>query len=367
MPGDALYAVKTGAENVQMGLTFGDKGKASLSINLAERRIEEMASETRRGQETQELGSRVAHELDKAVDAMARAIDKADADDVKELSRHLAESSLRGQLTLDALTGSSEAANKESLKEALNVLRRSKLIADVSYENPSFLDTRPSVLDETLEDGQFKISGTLTKAEGTAWQIDGLTLNDVQYSGIMPPANKRVRTEGVTRSGRTYVVKVETDEDVSGEVSIEGAFHGTGDGGSVWYVGGIQVTVPKTITPPAEGDELRLRRPSESSNEGFSQMEARQDEKAGVEYEGRLSGVDVNARTITVGKAGTNIKVNVSQATIRTEEKRALTFSQLQASLGRDVEVRGLYSKNGVLYAGEVRVETGGHENEKGD
>ena len=360
-PGDTLYAVKTGSENVQLALTFGSKGKADLRLKLAQRRVDEIASEAAHGEDAGTLSSNVALELDKAIGAMANL----KGDQIKDFTRRLAESSLHGQLTLDALTGSSEPANKQSLQKALDVLRRGKLIADVSYENPSFLSTRPSVSDDSLEDGEFKISGTLTKVDGSTWQIDGLTLHNVHYSGSLPPVDGRVVTEGVTHAGQTFVVKAESDKDTSKEVSIQGTFKGTAEGGSVWNVGGIQVAVPKSISPPSEGDELHLRRPSTDSTDGFAQVETKQSEDSGVEYEGRLSAVDAHARTITVTKSGTHIKVNVSGALIRTEDDRELTLAQLQASVGSEVEIKGLYRKDGVLCA--VRVEVEGVDGAEGN
>ena len=353
-PGDTLYAVKTGAENVQLALTFGSKDKADLRLKLSQRRVDEMAAEASDGHDTGTLSSTVALELDKAIGAMANS----KGNEIKDFTKRLAESSLHSQLTLDALTASSKPANKKSLQEALDALRRGKLIADVSYENPSFLSTGPSVRDTSLEDGEFKISGTLTKVDGTTWQIDGLTLNNVHYAGSLPTVDSRVQTEGVTHAGQTYVVNTQTEKSTPDEASIQGTFKGTTEGGSVWNVGGIQVAVPKTITPPSEGDQLHLRRSASGGSDGFSQVEATQSEKVGVAYDGKLSEVDANARTITVSRAGTHIRVNVTGATIHTDEKRALTLAQLQASVGSDVEVKGLYRKDGALYAADVRVDS---------
>jgi hypothetical protein len=253
---------------------------------------------------------------------------------------------------------STKPANKESIQKALDALRRGKVIADVSFDNPSFIDTRPSVRDGSLESGQFKIAGTVTETAGETWQIDGLTLNNVQYPGDAPPVNSPVVTEGITRAGKTYVVKVEPEGDASAGVSIQGTFEGTGEGGSVWYIGGIPVAVPKSVTPPSTGDETHLRRPAQSAADTAPQVEAKPSEKLGVEYDGRLSAVDANGLTITVTKAGTHISPNISLAQIRTEDGRTLTAALLRTNVVRDVKLKGLYRKNGVVYATEVRVES---------
>jgi hypothetical protein len=353
LPGNALYPVKTGAENAQLALTFGDAAKADLLLKFAQRRVDEMASEAARGNDTAKLGTSTASELDKALGSMTNA----KADQVKGFARRLAESSLHSQLTLDASIKSSKPANKESIQKALDVLRRGKVIADVSFDNPSFLDTKPSVLDASLDDGQFKITGTVTETAGTTWQIDGVTLNNVQYPGNTPPVNSPVVTEGITHAGKTYVVKVEPETDASAGVSIQGTFEGTGDGGSVWYIGGIPVTVPKSITPPSKGDETHLRRSAQSAADSAPQVETKPSETMGVEYDGKLSAVDATGTTITVTKAGTLISPNISGAQIRTEDNRTLTVAQLRASLGQEVRVKGLYRKNGAVYATEVSVE----------
>jgi hypothetical protein len=354
LPGDALYPIKTGAESVQLALTFGDESKANLLLTFAQRRVDEMASEAGRGSDTVTLESRVASELDKAITSMTGS----ESAKVKDFARRLAESSLHSQLTLDASMKSTKPANKESIQKALDALRRGKVIADVSFDNPSFIDTRPSVRDGSLESGQFKIAGTVTETAGETWQIDGLTLNNVQYPGDAPPVNSPVVTEGITRAGKTYVVKVEPEGDASAGVSIQGTFEGTGEGGSVWYIGGIPVAVPKSVTPPSTGDETHLRRPAQSAADTAPQVEAKPSEKLGVEYDGRLSAVDANGLTITVTKAGTHISPNISLAQIRTEDGRTLTAALLRTNVGRDVKLKGLYRKNGVVYATEVRVES---------
>lgn len=354
LPGDALYPIKTGAESVQLALTFADESKADLLLKFAQRRVDEMASEASRGNDTVTLEGRVASELDRAI----TSITGSESTKVKDFARRLAESSLHNQLTLDASMKSAKPANKESLQKALDVLRRGKVIADVSFDNPSFLDTKPSVRDGSLEAGQFKIAGTVTETAGETWQIDGLTLNNVQYPGDTPSVNSPVVTEGITHAGKTYVVKVEKEGDASAGVSIQGTFEGTGEGGSVWYIGGIPVEVPKSVTPPSTGDETHLRRPAQSTADTTPQVEAKPSEKLGVEYGGKLSGVDANGLTITVTKAGTRISPNISLAQIRTEDNRILTVAQLRTSVGRDIKVRGLYRKNGIVYATEVRVES---------
>ncbi len=356
LPGDALYRVKTASENVQLALTFDHHDKADLRLRLAGRRVNEIASQANRGDAPlTSSAERVAEQLDRAL----RGLDNSQEKETRDFLRRLSEASIHDQITLDSLAASSSPANKPSLQKVIDVLRRGQLIADVSYENPSFLDSSPSVTDADLEDGQFKIDGTIGSTDGETWKIDGLTLDHVSYAGNSPSANSRVRTEGLTRNGKTYITKVEGDEDNTAEVTIKGKFKGSTDGGAVWNVGGIAVTVEQGTSEPSQGDELHMRRPPESDKAGFSQVEARHPVEAGVDFDGKLAAVDANVRTITVVRAGTQIKVNTAGAIIRTENKRPVTFSQLQSSVGKDMSIKGLSRKGGVLYAVELIVDGG--------
>jgi hypothetical protein len=355
LPGDPLYLVKTGAENVQIALTLDRENRADLRLRLVRRRVEEMASQTGRGDAPQmSAADRVATQLDKAL----QGLDRAEPSETKDFMRRFSEASLHDQLTLDAAAVISPSS-KQSLQKVIDVLRRGKLIADVSYDNPSFIDSRPSVTDKDLEEGQFKIAGMLTSADAGTWKIDGITLDSVRYAGGVPPVNSRVRTEGVTRNGKVYLTKVESDEDDAAEVTIEGTFNGSTEGGSVWNVGGIKVTVPQGTSVPAPGDELHLRHPARSDQTGFSEVEANRPETTRVQFDGELTTVDTSTRTITISRAGTHLKVDTTGAVVRTANGRPVPLSQLQSSVGQDVQAKGLYRKDGILYATEVRVDAG--------
>jgi hypothetical protein len=357
LPGDPLYPVKTGSEHVRLALTVDRQDKANLHLMLARRRVDEIASGAHRGDALQTTAAeRVAKQLDQALHQIA----KSEAGETRDFMRRLSEESLHGQLTLDSLNTSSGPAAKPALQQVLDVLRRGKLIADVSYDNPSFMDSLPSVTDADLEEGHFKIAGTLTSTDGGRWKIDGLTLDQVDYSGDLPPVDTRVRTEGLTRNGKIYVTSVERDGDNTDEATIQGTFKGSVDGGSVWYVGGIAVSVPKGTNTPSTGDELHLRRPQESDKPGFSQVEAWRPDETRVVFSGELTAVDTNAKTITVVRAGTQIRVNIAGTVMRTDNKRPVTLSQLQSSLGNDLEIRGLSRKGNTLYATELIMDGGG-------
>ena len=362
LPGDALYPVKTGSESIHLALTFASQSKANLHLTYAQRRVEELAAQAEMGKfPGGNADVRIAEQLDGALSEMANS----DEDDVKDFMRHLSEASLHDQLTLNSLAASG-SENSQQLQNAIGVLRRSKLIADAAYDNHAFLEARPSVTDEDLENGYFKISGTFTSAEDSTWQIDGMQLSNVNYAGQTPPANTWIKAEGLNTGGKVFVTSVTQEQMPAGQPTIEGKFNGTGEDGTVWYVGGIPVAVPESVSPPSEGDDLRLQRDAESDSRAFSHVQSDDSELEGVDFEGTLSDVDINVGTITISKAGSAITVHTADANIRGEDRQTLTLSQLQSSIGKDVEARGLYRKDGQLRAGEIRVEYG-ERGEEGD
>jgi len=363
LPGETLYPVKTGVEKLQLTLTFDQESKASRHLTMAQRRVDEAAAQASRENDfNTSAATRVAAQLDTAL----REIEKSEPEAAKDMMRRLAESSVHNELILDELTTAVPDTAQSALRETADIVRRGKLIAEVSYDNPDFLDSRPSVKDKELEEGRFKLSGILTSVDGDAWKIDGVTLRDVRYKGTLPPLNSSVKVEGLNKNGRVFITRIEREESSKSEVSVEGRFKGTSDDGKVWNVGGISVEVAGG-NPPEEGDELRLQGTSEEGRVSVSATETRQIEELGIELEGTLSAVDAGNNVISVKRAGTVFKVNVSGASLRTDERRSLTVSDLRRYTGRDVEVDGLYKKEGTLFAKAVRVEDDDDDREGGD
>jgi hypothetical protein len=182
----------------------------------------------------------------------------------------------------------------------------------------------------------------------------------------VPPLNSWVKTEGLNKNGRVFITKIEREETPKGETSVEGRFKGTSDDGKVWNVGGIPIQVSGG-TPPEKGHELRLQGISQEGGLSVSQTETRQAEDIGIEIEGTLSGIDTGDNSISVRRAGRVTKVYVSGASLRTDERRSLTISDMRRYTGREVEVEGLYKKDGVLYAKVVRVEDDDDDEHDGD
>jgi hypothetical protein len=193
-----------------------------------------------------------------------------------------------------------------------------------------------------------------------------MKLSNVSYPGQTPAANSWVRAEGLSTGDKVFVISVTQEAAPGAQATIEGVFNGTGEGGSVWYVGGVPVEVGQSATPPSEGDELKLERNGETDSTAFSHVESDDSEGVGVDFEGTLSAVDASAGTITLSKAGSTITVHTAGSQIRTQDKQSLTLSQLQSSIGKGVEARGLYRKDGQLRATEIRVEYG-QRGEEGD
>jgi len=353
VPGDALYPVKTGVESVQLALTPGHEAKASLHLKLAERRVDEAAREakTEHGPSAA-LPTSVGHQLDAAIGE----IGKADPQKVKSFMRQLEDSTLRGELTV---AGVASGKSSPVLSETTAVLQRGRLIAEVSYDNPAFMGTSPSVLDNSLEAGRFEVVGTLTGADSHSWKIDGMALGNVDYSGTPPPVDSPVKAEGIIRDGKTFITSVQSEDNASDEVTIEGVVKGSD--GSV-TVGGIPVTVASGPSLPQAGNKARLSGTAKDGKVNVSRVESKQTEDIGVEFEGTLTSVDLSGQTILAKRAGTQVKVNVSQAQTGTQDGQSLTLAQLQSAIGQGVQIDGLRQQNGILYAKQLLVDTHGKD-----
>jgi hypothetical protein len=298
--------------------------------------------------------------LDEAIEAMH----DVPQENVQSFLGQLSELTLDQQVTLSQLVGAVPEETESALKQALGAARRGNIIARVGYSNAAFLESRPSVWDESLEKGQFEIDGVLLEVEGQTWAVGGLTLQNVIYSREAPSVGTRVRIEGVIRDSKTYIIEVEQENEVKEQVKVEGSFDGTSHDGAVWYVGGIAITAPEDKTPPAPTANVQLQGTVQSGQLAVTQVESEKSEEGKVGLKGTLTGVDTNQKTIKIRAAGAQVSVNVSEGVIKTEEEQVLQLSQLASGVGRKVKVDGLHSREGRLYAGSVYVDLEHEESE---
>ncbi len=354
LPGDILYPLKTGVENLQLVITFDPEAKADLHLKLAEKRINEVVIQSNLSREvnTSALPS-VAKEIDEALEKM----DKMAPGEARTFLGRLSDSTLHQQLALDQLLTAVPQEAQPVLKEMLAITKRGNLIAQVAYNNSAFLNVKPSVKDKSLEEGKFKLDGILLSIDGQDWNIGGVVITNVVSPKEVPPIGSRVKIEGLAKGNEVFISEIEFQEGEPEEkVKIEGRFGGTADG-STWYVGGIAVEKPENVTPPEKGEKIELKGETQSGSLTVTQLEKEEDREEKIELEGILKKVDKSRSLIILSTAGTQVTVNVSEATIRTEDGQSLKLADLESLSGEDVKVESLYKKDGVLYAKKVKVE----------
>ncbi len=354
LPGDTLYPVKTTAEQVQLALTLNHEQKAFLHLKLANRRIDEVAALTERRPEADVAApaQAAAEQLDSSVAEMGRSL----APVTQSFAQRLSSTSFQQQVVLDGLMTTAAPEVQPALQSTIDVLRRSKLIADVTYDNGAFLDAQPSVQDETIEADRFEVTGTLTAVNDQTWHVDGVTLNDVTYAGKPPAANTRVRITGVARDGRVFVTRVDAEQSAAAHVSVTGVFQGASGNGTMWNVGGIMVPVADNGTAPPVGNNLHIKGTDQAGVVNVSQLEVRQSTEKGVQIEGKLSRVDQGSGAITLMQAGVKVRVYTGKAVITGGDNDRLSLADLKGSEGADVRVSGVYRQFGSLHARGVNV-----------
>lgn len=358
LPGDVLYPVKVGVEKLQIAVTVNPENKAYLHLKLAQRRIDEVAIQVSLNRSPDVSGLAT---LPAQTDAALREIEKAAPDDTSAFLSHLAESTINQQITLGSLLTVSLESGHDTMQQAMNIVQRTNLIAQAAYNNSAFLDTRPSVRDKSLEQGRFKVDGTLLSVAGQTWNIGGLILSNVHYSGEIPSINSRIKIEGLNKNNEVFIIKLEQEKNAQEEVKVEGLFKGTDESGKTWYVGEMSIDAPKDKTPPAEGEKLELQGVTQNSSLTITDVKEEEEEEREREHEakleGKLSSVDTTNKVITVKVAGARISLNISSARIHTKDGKEVKLSELASLAGKEIKAEGLVKKDGTVYAKDVRID----------
>ncbi|MBI4286579.1 MAG: hypothetical protein HY670_11890 [Chloroflexi bacterium] len=355
LPGEALYPVKTGVEKIQLTVTFEPEERFKLRSRLAQRRIDEVVAQSNAGRPVSTaVGQSVATQLDGAI----KEISKVSSETAQPLLGQLVQTTLRQQIAIGQMLEKTPEGDQTALDQALDVTRRGTLIAQVAHGNNAFLATAPSVLDEALETAQLRLEGTLESVEGGSWTVGGLLVKNVNASSVAPPSGSNVKIEAVVKNDTVFVSKVEPKEKETENVRIQGSFEGTSSDGSAWIVNKIPVTKPdNTTATPAPGSQLGMEGNTKSNT--FTVMETpAETDKNEVKISGSLVEVDHPKESISVSVAGTNMQINVSQAPIKSKDGQTMTLAELQPLTEKreDVQAKGLYLKEGKIYAKEVRV-----------
>jgi hypothetical protein len=358
LPGDMLYPVKTGVENLQLAVTPGAVAKANLHLKLVQRRIDEATQQVKlnRNINVQALET-VERQFDDAIRELSSSDNTETTDNV--LSR-LSTATLNQQLELEQVLANAPQASQPALKRALEMTQRGNIIAQVAYANRDFLKRQPSVSDEKIEAGQFKVDGTLLSIQGRTWNVGGVIIENVYSPGKVPAIGSRVKLEGLVKGNEVFISRIEVSESSKESTKLEGQFGGTNQNGTT-NIGGISVKIGDSRSAQLEpGDNVQLQG---GADDGELVVTSEESQPREASHSTRLSGVlkAVNATSgaITVKMAGSQITVNVSEAQIENESGQTLRLSDLNRLVGQDVRLDGLYKRGDFLFARQLRVETG--------
>jgi hypothetical protein len=356
LPGDGLYGVKTGFENVQLALAPGDEAKAKLRLDIAQKRVDEATREVELKKEVDGPALQtVQSQYDQAIQELSHSDDPHKAGQVLQ---QFTAKTLNQQLEIEqALPGASSSSQK-SLNQALDVTRRGNLISQSAQNNPEFLQHQPSVSDQKLDSGQFKIEGTLVSINGSNWSVGGVVLKNVQLKAKPPSIGAYVRLEGVVKDGQAFINRIGVDSvSANAPTKVEGQVGQTNQNGTT-EVGGIPLNIGDSSGAPLNpGDHVQLQAgPPNDKLKVTAQQSKNNQSASNTTIAGTLSAVDTAKGTLTVKMSGNLITVNVNQAAIKTENNRPLKLSDLKSRLGQDIKLEGLSKKGNLISAGSALI-----------
>ncbi len=162
LPGDALYAVKTGIEQSRIALTSGAINQARLNIQFADRRLDEMLKLAEQ-ERYEDLGTAVAEfraYTGNAIDALGAIAIATGPVQAREMSTLVAGVLTRQSLALNQLAASLPENAQPMLQKAL-----------ATTEGAS----QTAANGEGSSGSGLQYEGTVESITDTAWVIDGVT------------------------------------------------------------------------------------------------------------------------------------------------------------------------------------------------
>ena len=357
LPGDTLYPVKTGIENLQLAITTSPALKADLYLKFTQRRIDEVQREVKlnRNVSTETL-VKVQQQFDDTLKELSNSNNTKASNDT--LSR-LSVATLNQQVELEQALAGAPQSSQPVIQQIIDQTRRGNTIAQVAYANKEFLQNQPSVADKKLDAGQFSIEGTLLSIQDKTWNVGGTIIENVHLSGETPAIGSRVKLQGLVKDNKTFISKIEVSENSTEPTKVEGQFGGTNQNGTA-NISGIPVTLNNPDTSQLNpGDKVQLQ---SGNNDGKLDVTNKQDNRnQSTTLDGVLTAVDAGKGTITVKMTGSEITVNISRAQIESKNNghRTYQISDLSHSIGSDIKLEGLSKKGNVLYADTVIVDEG--------
>jgi len=269
LPGDTLYPVKRGVENARLALTFTAEGKAGVYLERVRERVDETLKVT---EKEGQPGVASLEDVPEEIDLAVRRI--VDASGEKEsLLALLMEITASEQASLAPLLAL--LPGPSPLAQSLDALRRGNLIGEIGYYNREFLAVYPSVLDETLEHGIFRIEGSLLTVEDGEWNVGGIRLVNVSEPSGAARVGTWLLVEGIISANATFIWHIEDGAAVGGKTVIEGIVSEKDDDELVAYIGGLEFrgidflkSIPEGTFLHIEGDEVEgLFHPDEEDDD----------------------------------------------------------------------------------------------------
>jgi hypothetical protein len=353
LPGDALYSVKTGAENVQLALTTSTASKVNLYLKIAQRRVDEVTRQLALGRKvnpsTLDL---VTRQYNNALTALSASTNSETT--TSELS-NLTLKSLNQSLELEQALSSAVPNSQPVVQQIISTLRRGNTLAQVAYANKDLLQQPLSVNDPKLDAGQFIIEGTLINIRGLNWNIGGTFVENIRFSGEIPAIGSRVKLTGLVKNNILYVSSLEVIDSSPAPTTIQGQVEGTNPNGAV-VISGIPVSVTgESAAQLTTGDNVQLE--SNTAN-GKLNVTGKITGATAPAVTGVLSEVNVNTDILTIKMSGSLVKIDVSRASIQyySGVKPNFSLSDLQRYLGQEIRLSGLSKSNGILSANLIQV-----------
>jgi hypothetical protein len=255
LPGDPLYKVKTGVENVQLATTFNLSKKADLYLVLSQKRVDEIVDQSRLNLPINEVAlTAVTENIDQAI----KTINKDQHNDDKVFLKSLSSVASEEEKKLSMLLPQSSQDVQSTLNQTIQAAKRVNVIVRVAGNNSLFLAHNPSVMDSSIENGMFKISGSLKELDGNKWQVGNVTIDNIRPIPDTKLEEGSVEIEGLSHDNEFYVSKMLAISIPANQVKIQGTFMGTNAEGSEWNISEIPVTIPKSVEKPEIGVGLSL-------------------------------------------------------------------------------------------------------------
>jgi hypothetical protein len=355
LPGDFLYPVKTGVEDLQLAITPGTEAKADLHLKLAQRRIDEATRQVELNRDINVNAlETVKQQFDDAINELSSS---NNTEAINNTLSRLSAVSLDQQVELEQILASAPQNTRTVLKQIIGIARRGNTIAQVAYADHNFLKYQPSVADEGLEAGQFQIEGNLLSIQDNNWNVSGTIIRNVHVSGQVPAIGSRVKLEGLVKDDNVFISRIETSENSPEPSKLEGQFRGTSQNGTS-DISGIQVKIGNEDDAQLKpGDNVQLQSDANDEKLNVTRKESNKDDSTSLS--GTLTEVHRLEGTIVVKMTGNQVTVNVSRARIenKNDDRQTFELSDLDRLIGQDVKLEGLYKKSDSLYASRVQIE----------